>query len=68
MNVITGQQNIRLNEYQTPLGKQTFEATITKSLADGYTIETFIDGKPLRGVLFSNRPIVSKETLDDSIR
>lgn len=49
-------------------GKKTFEATVTKSFADSYTIETLIDGKPLRGVLFSNGPIISKETLDDSIR
>ncbi|XP_073015177.1 uncharacterized protein [Primulina eburnea] len=49
-------QNFYLNEYQTPLGKRTFQAKVTKSILDGYTIETIIDGKPLRGVLFSNKP------------
>jgi hypothetical protein len=68
MNLVTGQQSIRLNEYQAPFGKKTFEATVTKSFADGYTIETFIDGKPLRGVLFPNKPLVSEKTIDDSIR
>ncbi|XP_075489469.1 uncharacterized protein LOC142528312 [Primulina tabacum] len=48
--------NFYLNEYQTPLGKRTFQAKVTKSILDGYTIETIIDGKPLRGVLFSNKP------------
>ncbi|KAL0421940.1 UNVERIFIED_CONTAM: hypothetical protein Slati_3216900 [Sesamum latifolium] len=51
-----GRQNFYLNEYQTPFGKRTFQAKVTKSFSDGYTIETIIDGKPLRGVLFSNKP------------
>ncbi|XP_073123814.1 uncharacterized protein [Henckelia pumila] len=51
-----GRQNFYLNEYQTPLGKRTFQAKVTKSILDGYTIETIIDGRPLRGVLFSNKP------------
>ncbi|KAK4744129.1 hypothetical protein SAY87_010441 [Trapa incisa] len=36
--------------------KKMFHATITELLADGYSIETVIDGKPLRGVIFSNKP------------
>lgn len=36
--------------------KKMFHARVTELLADGYTIETVIDGKPLRGVLFSNKP------------
>ncbi|KAH6758457.1 Galactose oxidase/kelch repeat superfamily protein [Perilla frutescens var. frutescens] len=52
----SGRQNFYLNEYQTPFGKRTFQAKVTKSFSDGYTIETVIDGKPLRGVLFSNKP------------
>ncbi|XP_011101963.1 RING finger protein B isoform X1 [Sesamum indicum] len=52
----SGRQNFYLNEYQTPLGKRSFQAKVTKSFSDGYTIETIIDGKPLRGVLFSNKP------------
>lgn len=51
----SGRQTFYLNEYQTPLGKRTFQAKVTKSFADGYTIETIIDGKPLRGVIFSNK-------------
>ncbi|KAI4326576.1 hypothetical protein MLD38_031876 [Melastoma candidum] len=38
------------------LGKKVFQARVTESLNDGYTIETVIDGKPLRGILFSNNP------------
>lgn len=66
--LLIGKQNVHLNECQIPSGKKTFEARVTKSFADGYTIETLIDGKPLRGVLFSNKPILSREILDDSIR
>lgn len=36
--------------------KKMFHAKITELLADGYSIETVIDGKPLRGVIFSNKP------------
>ncbi|KAK4752537.1 hypothetical protein SAY87_021335 [Trapa incisa] len=36
--------------------KKMFHAKITELLSDGYSIETVIDGKPLRGVLFSNKP------------
>ncbi|KAM6569472.1 hypothetical protein CsatB_017457 [Cannabis sativa] len=36
--------------------KKTFQAKVTERISDGYTIETIIDGKPLRGILFSNRP------------
>ncbi|XP_009596275.1 uncharacterized protein LOC107831980 [Nicotiana tabacum] len=61
-------QNIYLNEYQTPLGKKTFQAKVTKSFPDGYTIETVIDGKPLRGVLFSNKPRPEQTPCNDSIR
>ncbi|XP_027100563.1 kelch domain-containing protein 3-like [Coffea eugenioides] len=60
-------QNIHQNQYQTAGGKKTFEARVTKSFADGYTIETFIDGKPLHGLLFRNKPINSME-VDDSTR
>ncbi|XP_048500332.1 acyl-CoA-binding domain-containing protein 6 isoform X6 [Beta vulgaris subsp. vulgaris] len=48
-----GQQYFHLNMYRPPIGKRTFQAKVTKNLATGYTIETTIDGKPLRGVLFS---------------
>lgn len=62
-----GRQNIYLHDYQTPPGKRTFQAKVTKSFTDGYTIETLIDGKLLRGVLFSNKPNFSKTADDDSI-
>ncbi|KAK6128175.1 hypothetical protein DH2020_038077 [Rehmannia glutinosa] len=52
----SGRQTFYLNEYQTPSGKRSFQAKVTKSFTDGYTIETVIDGRPLRGVLFSNKP------------
>ncbi|XP_044486658.1 kelch domain-containing protein 3-like isoform X2 [Mangifera indica] len=38
-------------------GKKTFQAKVTENLPHGYTIETIIDGKPLRGILFANKPI-----------
>lgn len=62
-----GRQNIYLHDYQTPPGKRTFQAKVTKNFTDGYTIETLIDGKLLRGVLFSNKPNFSKTADDDSI-
>ncbi|XP_039069408.1 RING finger protein B-like isoform X2 [Hibiscus syriacus] len=37
-------------------GKKTFHAELTESFPHGYTIETVIDGKPLRGILFSAKP------------
>lgn len=32
-----------------------FQAKLTDSIPEGYTIETVIDGKPLRGFLFVNK-------------
>nr|GMC74156.1 kelch domain-containing protein 3-like [Ipomoea batatas] len=61
-----GRQNVHLHEYQNTPGKKTFQAKVTKSFPDGYTIETVIDGKPLRGVLFSNKPKSVKWPSDDS--
>lgn len=55
INSNAGRQNFYLNEYHAPTGKKTFQAKVTRSITDGYTIETFIDGKRLRGVLFSNK-------------
>ncbi|XP_021286156.1 kelch domain-containing protein 3 isoform X2 [Herrania umbratica] len=48
-------ENIPLNQVLL-LGKKTFQAKVTESFAHGYTIETVIDGKPLRGILFANKP------------
>ncbi|PIN23839.1 Kelch repeat-containing protein [Handroanthus impetiginosus] len=64
----SGRQNFYLNEYQTPFGKRTFQAKVTKSFPDGYTIETIIDGKPLRGVLFSNKQPSISTGADNSNR
>lgn len=46
------QQYFHLNMYRPPVGKRTFQAKVTKNFASGYSIETIIDGKPLRGILF----------------
>nr|KAJ0202256.1 hypothetical protein LSAT_V11C600321620 [Lactuca sativa] len=56
-------QNVYLNEYHNSQGKRTFQAKVTKNITNCYTIETIIDGKPLRGVLFSNN--VKKNVVDD---
>ncbi|XP_057517343.1 uncharacterized protein LOC130798399 isoform X1 [Amaranthus tricolor] len=50
------QQYFHLNMYRPPTGKRTFQAKAMKNFANGYTIETVIDGKPLRGILFSTAP------------
>ncbi|KAJ8553730.1 hypothetical protein K7X08_024408 [Anisodus acutangulus] len=51
-----GQQNIFLNEFQTPMERMMFHAKVTKSFPNGYTVETVINGFPLRGVVFSDKP------------
>ncbi|XP_034216425.1 tip elongation aberrant protein 1-like isoform X3 [Prunus dulcis] len=61
-------QNIPLNQSQLLLGKKTFQAKVTEKLFDGYTIETVIDGKPLRGILFSNKPDIHNITTPNSSR
>nr|XP_048330190.1 uncharacterized protein LOC107419037 isoform X2 [Ziziphus jujuba var. spinosa] len=49
-------QKTNFSQFQPLQGKKTFQAKVTKIITDGYTIETVIDGKPLRGVLFSSKP------------
>ena len=39
-----------------PVEEKIFEAKITDVFHYGYTIESNIDGKPLRGLLFSYKP------------
>ncbi|XP_057952486.1 uncharacterized protein LOC131146738 isoform X2 [Malania oleifera] len=56
VNVQPSAWNLPLNESQPLQGRRTFQAKVTQSFPHGYTIETVIDGKPLRGILFSNRP------------
>lgn len=60
--------NVYSNEYQTPLGTKTFQAKVTKSFPNGYTVETVIDGKRLRGLLFSTKPRPEQTPCNDSIR
>lgn len=52
---IVGRGNFGLNTGQFNEGKMMFQARITERYPVGYTIETMIDGKVLRGVLFSNK-------------
>ncbi|KAK9198773.1 hypothetical protein WN944_013959 [Citrus x changshan-huyou] len=58
-----GRNNFPLNE-----GKKTFQAKVTESFPLGYTIETTIDGKPLRGILFANKPTSASTTNHNSSR
>ncbi|CAN1296791.1 Kelch domain-containing protein 3 [Linum perenne] len=51
-----GPETVHFNVLQVHQGKKTFQATVAETFPYGYTIETIIDGKPLRGLLFSNRP------------
>ncbi|KAF5730202.1 hypothetical protein HS088_TW20G00574 [Tripterygium wilfordii] len=51
-----GRENLPLNQVHPLQGKKTFQAKVTESLPHGYTVETYIDGKPLRGILFANSP------------
>ncbi|PPD97289.1 hypothetical protein GOBAR_DD05680 [Gossypium barbadense] len=52
---LVGRENFPLNQVLHQ-GKKTFRAKVTESFPHGYTIETIIDGKPLRGILFANTP------------
>ncbi|XP_068464561.1 acyl-CoA-binding domain-containing protein 5 isoform X2 [Phaseolus vulgaris] len=59
MSVLNYSQPSRLNipvNQSLPPGKKMFEAKVTENISEGYTIETVIDGKPLRGILFLNKP------------
>uniref|UniRef100_A0A2N9HE66 Uncharacterized protein n=1 Tax=Fagus sylvatica TaxID=28930 RepID=A0A2N9HE66_FAGSY len=51
-----GRQHFPSNQTPPLQGKKTFQAKVTENIAVGYAIETVIDGKPLRGVLFSTKP------------
>ncbi|KAF8399614.1 hypothetical protein HHK36_015483 [Tetracentron sinense] len=61
-----GKQNSPLNKFKPH--ETIFEAKVTEGLHYGYTIETVIDGKPLRGILFSNKPSFSNAANDDLSR
>ncbi|KAL6972482.1 hypothetical protein U1Q18_005193 [Sarracenia purpurea var. burkii] len=66
--VLSCKANTYLREYQPFPGKRAFQAKVTKCFPVGYTIETVIDGKLLRGVLFSNKLSFSGHTDDNSKR
>ncbi|XVE54676.1 hypothetical protein DITRI_Ditri03aG0101200 [Diplodiscus trichospermus] len=50
-------ENFPLNEVMLQ-GNKRFQAKVTESFPHGYAIETVIDGKPLRGILFTNKSSV----------
>ncbi|KAK9669103.1 hypothetical protein RND81_13G109300 [Saponaria officinalis] len=50
---LPSRQYFHLNMYRPAVGKRTFQAKVTKNFSNGFTIETIIDGKPFRGILFS---------------
>ncbi|AEE35560.1 Galactose oxidase/kelch repeat superfamily protein [Arabidopsis thaliana] len=54
-NIDHGRENVPLNIGYIDQRKPMFQARVTENAPLGYTIETIIDGKVLRGVLFSNR-------------
>lgn len=58
----------RRNNFPLNEGKKTFQAKVTESFPLGYTIETTIDGKPLRGILFANKPTSASTTNHNSSR
>lgn len=61
-------QNINLIQPPPHQGKRTFQARVTERISDGYTIETYIDGRPLRGILFSARQDYRHRTIPNSSR
>ncbi|KAM7267965.1 hypothetical protein ACFE04_010131 [Oxalis oulophora] len=52
----SGRENIPLNVAQSLEGKKPFVAKVTEAFPHGYSIETVIDGKSLRGIVFANKP------------
>ncbi|KAK8465893.1 hypothetical protein PHAVU_009G202800 [Phaseolus vulgaris] len=50
------------------LGQRVFHAKVTEKNSTGYTIETVIDGKHLRGILFSNKPNILSSVANTSNR
>ncbi|KAK9116027.1 hypothetical protein Sjap_014974 [Stephania japonica] len=58
-----------------PPQEKLFEAKVTEAFQYGYTIETIIDGKPLRGILFSHKPAfahtdgthLSRKSINDGV-
>ncbi|CAN8234881.1 unnamed protein product [Cochlearia groenlandica] len=54
-NINQGRETIPLSIGLNDQGKSVFQAKVTGDFPLGYTIETIIDGKVLRGVVFPNR-------------
>lgn len=54
-NITTGQEKSSVYAFK-PVEEKIFEAKITDVFHYGYTIESHIEGKPLRGLLFSYKP------------
>ncbi|XP_014493373.1 rho GTPase-activating protein gacHH [Vigna radiata var. radiata] len=59
--------NIPVRQLLSP-GKRMFHAKVTEKISAGYTIETVIDGKPLHGILFSNKPNIQSPVANTSNR
>lgn len=53
--IIAGNLSLEVPNIKFPSQKM-FEAKVTDMFHCGYAIETIIDGKPLRGILFSYNP------------
>ncbi|KAL3748630.1 hypothetical protein ACJRO7_009806 [Eucalyptus globulus] len=47
-------------------GKSIFQARVTENFGDRYTIETIIDGKPVRGIIYSCKPSTLPVTFSSS--
>nr|KYP49534.1 Rab9 effector protein with Kelch [Cajanus cajan] len=59
LNLVPNPVLCRLNSpvcQSLPPGKKIFQANVTERNSAGYRIETVIDGKPLHGILFLNKP------------
>ncbi|KAF2312873.1 hypothetical protein GH714_040930 [Hevea brasiliensis] len=61
-------ENLQLNQVQLNQGKKTFQAKVTESFPHCFTVETIIDGKPLRGILFANKSITPQMANHNNIR
>ncbi|XP_021615867.1 kelch domain-containing protein 3 isoform X2 [Manihot esculenta] len=61
-------ENLQMSQAQLHQGKKIFQAKVTESFPHGYTIETIIDGKPLRGILFANKPITTQMVNNNNTR
>ncbi|XP_071724164.1 uncharacterized protein [Rutidosis leptorrhynchoides] len=56
VSIDTRRENVPLNVAQAFEGKKAFQAQVTESFPLGFSIETIIDGRSLRGILLANKP------------